>query len=363
MIVMKQKVMAGIAALMMTSAMGNLAAFAEDTALTYGPLTYKLYADTIIITDCDHEAVAVEIPAEIDGLPVVSVEREAFVSCWDLVTMTVDPANTYLEAVDDVLYTEDMSVLIWYGCKPTESFTVPSSVQTIEGYAFYDNKTLTTVTLPEGLTTIGRDAFGFCYNLTTLELPSTLKTIDSWAFCYAGLTSLEIPEGVTSIGSGAFQGVKFTEFTIPSSMTYLDGLMFTDCKELTTLYLPNTITKIGFGLCNKSGLTDVYYDGTMAAWQEIEISDSSNEVLLAATIHCTDGDIVPQPAVSGDATGDAEINIADVILINRALLGDATLDDAAREMADVDGNGTLDATDSLYILKYIVELIDTLPVA
>ncbi len=65
----------------------------------------------------------------------------------------------------------------------------------------------------------------------------------------------------------------------------------------------------------------------------------------------------PSNRVAGDVNEDGNVNIADVILLNRALLGDATLSEQAKVNANVDGMATLEANDSLTILKAIVELI------
>ncbi len=48
----------------------------------------------------------------------------------------------------------------------------------------------------------------------------------------------------------------------------------------------------------------------------------------------------------------------DVIVINKFLLGSIKLNEPQRAAADVDKDGTIDSTDSLTILKYVVELID-----
>lgn len=65
---------------------------------------------------------------------------------------------------------------------------------------------------------------------------------------------------------------------------------------------------------------------------------------------------------SGDINGDDAIDILDVILLNKFLLGSASLSDVAKASADVDENQVIDATDSLFVLKKVVELIDSLPV-
>lgn len=60
----------------------------------------------------------------------------------------------------------------------------------------------------------------------------------------------------------------------------------------------------------------------------------------------------------GDPSEDKQINILDVILINRAVLGREKLSDAQNKACDVNKNGTVDSSDSLLLLKYIVGLID-----
>lgn len=64
----------------------------------------------------------------------------------------------------------------------------------------------------------------------------------------------------------------------------------------------------------------------------------------------------------GDVNLDGDVDILDVIYLNRFLLGSAGLNDQARRNANVDLNTDIDSTDSLIILKHIVKLIDKLPV-
>ena len=62
----------------------------------------------------------------------------------------------------------------------------------------------------------------------------------------------------------------------------------------------------------------------------------------------------------GDVNLDGEVSIMDVIAINRYLLGVSQLGSKAKQNANVDGNESIDAADSLLILKYALEIIDTL---
>lgn len=64
---------------------------------------------------------------------------------------------------------------------------------------------------------------------------------------------------------------------------------FCDCVNLERISIPKTVTYIGeecFAGCVK--LADVYFEGTIAEWNAIEI-DIGNEYLTNARIHCSDG--------------------------------------------------------------------------
>ena len=71
--------------------------------------------------------------------------------------------------------------------------------------------------------------------------------------------------------------------------------MFLNCTGLTSITIPDSVTSIGrsafFGC---AALTDVHYSGTKEQWQAIESQNGRNDSLSSATIHCTDGDIVPE---------------------------------------------------------------------
>lgn len=64
----------------------------------------------------------------------------------------------------------------------------------------------------------------------------------------------------------------------------------------------------------------------------------------------------------GDVNVDGDVDIMDVIMLNKNLLGGCTLTPEGKANADVDRDGTPSNTDSMNIMKYIVGLIDALPV-
>ena len=75
------------------------------------------------------------------------------------------------------------------------------------------------------------------------------------------LTNLTIPSSVTLIGGSVFSGCSgLTSLTIPSSVTSIGNNAFHGCSGLTSLTIPSSVTSIGsdaFSGC--SSLTNLYY--------------------------------------------------------------------------------------------------------
>lgn len=65
----------------------------------------------------------------------------------------------------------------------------------------------------------------------------------------------------------------------------------------------------------------------------------------------------PAGVMYGDTNCDGAVDIMDVITLNKFLLGSGALTDNGKANADVDANDAIDTTDSLNILKCVVEMI------
>ena len=61
--------------------------------------------------------------------------------------------------------------------------------------------------------------------------------------------------------------------------------------------------------------------------------------------------------LAGDAQRNGEIDILDVITLNKAILGKETLSETQLKAIDFNGNGQPDSEETLKIMKYIVGLI------
>lgn len=91
--------------------------------------------------------------------------------------------------------------------KKMTSYTVPSYVDTIGSFVFYNCVNLKSITIPDSVTYIGHSSFRGCTSLTSIDIPSSVTTIGNQAFrnC-TSLTNVTIGSGVTEIQMYAFYG-------------------------------------------------------------------------------------------------------------------------------------------------------------
>jgi len=83
-------------------------------------------------------------------------------------------------------------------------------------------------------------------------------------------------------------------------------------------------------------------------------TDSDNDGIYETLIAQT-----PEPE-AGDANKDGQVDILDVIVINKAILGKESFSKMQTRASDVNKNGVPDSADSLTIMKYIVGLVSSL---
>ncbi len=162
---------------------------------------------------------------------------------------------------------------------------IPDSVTSIGSYVFDSCASLESVLLSENITGIWQQAFANCPNLTSITLPAGITTIGNSAFqnC-TGLTEITIPDGVTKLDNYAFQGSGIHEITIPDSVTLIGTYAFDSCGSLT----------------------DVYYKGTEAQWNAIEIH-LLNDSLDNAVKHFMAGILYPVAVYSTNTSCTASV--------------------------------------------------------
>ncbi len=118
----------------------------------------------------------------------------------NLISLTVDPANTNFTSIDGVVFNKTCTRIKLYPRGRQGAYTIPKSVNSLDYYAFSSCKNLTSITIPDGVKEIPHGAFSHCKNLTEVVIPNSVTNINDDAFYKCtSITSVVIPPCVTNL--------------------------------------------------------------------------------------------------------------------------------------------------------------------
>ncbi len=303
-----KKIMAGVLAAMIMGA-GTATTFTGTNVATasymdgyvsegyYGALrymifdnSYETYVAIVDFVNYENDVTKVDIPSEIEGIAVTTIDSYAFSNATNL-----------------------------------KKVTIPKGVRYINAYAFSNCSTLTEVNLPDTLTTIDINAFERCISIEEINLPDSLTYIGQYAFdkC-AELQKIVFPKGLEYINDNVCSNCKsLKEVVIENGALEIGINTFENCTALSKVYLPLSITNIcndGKGHTSFTGcdsLKDVYYDGTENQWNVLD--ESSRSVFGNATIHFKGEEIFENEEIptylTPDVNSDGSIDASDASVI------------------------------------------------
>ena len=193
---------------------------------------------------------------------VTSLGYGLFMNCSSLTALTVDSANSSFSTSGGLLLNKDKTELVL--CPPGKSgaVTIPSTVTTIDNYAFSTCSKLTSVTIPASVTLIsGHVVFELCSSLTSINVASAntaycsidgvLMTKDKTmllAYPEGKQGAYTVPSGVKDIVDNAFRDCNYlTNLTIPAGVESIGDFAFYDCRAMTSVTIPASLTSIGYG--------------------------------------------------------------------------------------------------------------------
>ena len=105
------------------------------------------------------------------------------------------------------------------------------------------------ITIEEGVTSIGEFAFEGCDKVVSVVVPANIEYIGGGAFYYCSgeLIVNGFPTSGDPMMGGGFSESSFTKVTIANGITEIPDYSFAYCMNLTSIVIPESVTKIGSG--------------------------------------------------------------------------------------------------------------------
>lgn len=250
---------------------------------------------------------------------VNAIDERAFMGCF-LEQIDVPQENAAFTSQNGGLYTHDLSELIIfavamplpdngtlafpeglvkirpYACcfLPATVIRFPSTLTTLEAFAFYNASALTEFNIPAKLENLSSTSFMSCPQLATVtidnanpylsvqnnvvfdknktqlllypggmsdktyEVPSTVTQIGECAFYYnQNIEHVDIGSNVKEIGNSAFANCSsLQDISIPNSIKRLNDFTFQGCSSLSSVSLPDEMESLGAWTFDGTALTE-----------------------------------------------------------------------------------------------------------
>ena len=177
---------------------------------------------TCAVTDYQNrkDETMIRIPAySSDGDRVTSIGRSAFTYC----RMTPVVNGQAYDVIYNVYIPEGVTYIGEYAFARSywNHVSLPTTLKTIDNYAFYDTSYLTSIHLPEGLTTLGHYAFQKCEHLSYVNIPASIRSIYHSTFSGTNLYEITLPEGIMGINSFGLNVYGMSRWVLPRSIQFI----------------------------------------------------------------------------------------------------------------------------------------------
>ena len=222
----------------------NNNAFRDTTTLTkvnYGTNSLQIRSHVFYNTGLTN----VYIPSNIEY-----IGEYAFVGLEKLEQFVVDENNPYYKSIDGVLFSKNEKKLIAFPGNRTGSYTVPNTVEII-GFGAFENTKLTEVNFSENinLLTLGYRVFYNAKNLKEITIPSSVISIDYYAFAMCkNLETVNIDQNAkfNGIYEGAFYGcINLKNITLPNNIYEISDYAFYGCISLEKIPITEESNLLG----------------------------------------------------------------------------------------------------------------------
>lgn len=209
------------------------------------------------------------------GAGVTNIGKKAFAECPNLNTVTIN-SSTVTIGEDCFLYTYRITNLTVHGHVEIKTVFKSShssigrlkllgDTKTICDDFFSSGRNLKDVILPNSVERIGKSAFRNCPCLTNVVLGTKIVSVGANAFeqCI-GLKSIKLPDGVKEIGESCFKDcTNLNEVQIPSGVKAISAYAFQGCAGMTNVIMTQGVEEIAKGAFSGCRLTSLVLPDTV----------------------------------------------------------------------------------------------------
>ena len=241
---------------------------------------------------------------------------DSLIGVPNITTLILEENNPYFTLLDGVLYSKDLSRLLYYPSgKQDKSYTVPSGVTYING--LMDNTHLETLNIHDFVGAFPVQGMTSLKEILVSESNTRYHSVDGILYehdtliCYpANKTGAiyVVPKNITKIGIYAFFDNNYLESVDLNQVTTVGEGAFMASNSLNEIHLPNTVTSVGVNLIANSSITSLIVHRSF-------IVDGNITQLSSNTIFSKNNLMIYVPDDSLDAykTADYWKNYADFI--------------------------------------------------
>ena len=189
------------------------------------------------------------VPNHIDGIAVKVIGEDAFAKCTGIEKVVISEGITEIR---NGAFSE---------CTSLKNINFPSSIKKIgnvppksTGYldwntpaykGVFEDSGIVNIQLPSALGYLGNKTFSGCRRLQKIDLPNNITEIPECCFSYcSSLKEVLLPDNLTNIGPSAFSGTGIVKIDIPVSVKKIERSAFRSCEQVTQVLLHEGLTTI-----------------------------------------------------------------------------------------------------------------------
>lgn len=286
------------------------------------------------------------VESEINGCPVVAIERGAFsdaplteIILPDSIEFIDRMAFSMCSNLNKINFPEKLkciSDLVFLGCDSLNKVYIDCPELNILNNAFSSCTGLKSASL--NVKEIGEFAFASCSELESVTLGESVTKISANAFKNCkNLSNIDISEGINAIGQGAFLNGNIKSITIPSTVEVIGALPRNEPTEYLSIGVVETHPLTDEPVCvfDSDCVINGLYD-TEAHFYALEWGLKFNPM---------------DELLYGDTNLDESINVADAVVLQDHLLRG----DPVGYEADLNKDGRIDVFDMISMRNFLID--------